>query len=296
MTSTPSNKTAEETEPNKDFHVVLLVMYSVLFVCGTISLSLMMHFIKSSSSSLTSIAILNLIFAHFVFLLTVPFRIYYFATNNWHLGENWCRMVSCMIHFHMYVSFILYVIILTSRLMTFYNKAACFASVQRMHALIISAVVWIVLVVMGICTTLLLYGQNTDRTNKNICFKFGKNIKEIKPINYIISIVIIVVTFVLTALQANVLRVLYKKHPQEWTSQQEFRAQLKSFIFALIMLCSIPYHAFRLYYLNNKTFEDFNEVFLSLTAFICLDMLTFLGRRTCNVYNLYGFLCTSIYI
>ncbi|XP_059183111.1 probable G-protein coupled receptor 141 [Centropristis striata] len=268
----------------EDYHTVLLVIFSVVLLCGTISLSLMMHIMKSSKTSITSIAVLNLIFAHFIFLLTVPFRIYYYTTHAWNLGFGFCKFVSGMIHIHMYMSFIFYVIILITRLMA----AEQIAHFQRIHALLVSAVVWIVVLVVVPCIMYYIYGNNahsqsSEIRNNAICFQFGNNIESAaKVFNYIISTLIIVVATVLTGLQANVLRILYRKHRQGCTSQQEFWAQLKSLCFALIMVvCFIPYHLFRLYYLENLELQSVNEVFLSLTTFNCLDMLTFLGRRTC---------------
>uniref|UniRef100_A0A3P8U9G5 G protein-coupled receptor 141 n=1 Tax=Amphiprion percula TaxID=161767 RepID=A0A3P8U9G5_AMPPE len=272
-----------------EYHIVLLVIYSVVLLCGTISLSLMMHIMKSTSISTTSIAVLNLIFAHFIFLLTVPFRIYYYAANHWSLSWGWCKMVSSMIHIHMYMSFVFYVIILITRLLTFYNKANRMVHFQRIHAFLLSAFVWIAVLFVVPCVIHFSYGQQPkgkDKSNNTDghCFQFGTSIETAIVSNYIASTLIIVVATTLTALQAKVLWVLYKKHRQGCTSQQDFGAQLKSMCFALIMVvCFIPYHLFRLYYLKNIHLQNVNEVFLSLTTFNCLDMLTFMGRRTCNI-------------
>uniref|UniRef100_UPI0037E7752B probable G-protein coupled receptor 141 n=1 Tax=Semicossyphus pulcher TaxID=241346 RepID=UPI0037E7752B len=287
MLTTTSLQSPEDPSSTDEYHFVLLSIYSVVLLSGTISLSLMVHIMKSSTTSITSIAVLNLIFAHFLFLVTVPFRIYYYATGVWNLGAGWCKVVSSMIHIHMYMSFIFYVIILITRLMAFYNRAQQVASFQKIHALIISAVVWIVVLIAVPLIICFSYGGNSDpsnnsSTNATQCFKFGDDIQSgAKVVNYIISMLIIVVATVLTALQANVLRVLYRKHSERCTSQQDFGAQLKSLCFALIMVvCFVPYHMFRLHYLEHLHLQSVNEVFLSLTTFNCLDMLTFLGRRT----------------
>ncbi|XP_040922139.1 probable G-protein coupled receptor 141 [Toxotes jaculatrix] len=279
--------TSKNEDKEENYSIILLAIYSVVLVTGIISLSLMMHILKSSSTSITSIAVLNLIFAHFIFLITVPFRIYYYATEHWHLGLGMCKMISGMIHIHMYMSFIFYVIILITRLMAFYRKDEQLASFQRIHALLFSAVVWIVVLVMVPCIIHFSYGKHNEKNNSTltdkVCFKFGSSIEDkAKVVNYIISTLIIVVATVLTVLQANVLWVLYRKHRQGCTSQQDFGAQLKSLCFALIMVvCFIPYHMFRFYYVEHPKLENINEVFLSLTTFNCLDMLTFLGRRSC---------------
>lgn len=268
------------------YWVALTAIYSVVLLTGTVSLTLMTHIMKSSSTSITSIAVLNLIFTHFIFLFTVPFRIYYYVGGSWGLGDWWCSMVSAMIHIHMYMSFLFYVVILIMRLVSFYHKSEKTDAFHRIHALLFCGGVWLVVLIAVPCVTTFYYNKNTNATSdRKTCFTFGSNIKDFKLINYIVSALIIVVSTVLTTLQANVLRVLYGKHREGCTSQQDFGVQLKSLGFALIMtVCFIPYHMFRFYYIQNCSsdgLENINEVFLSLTTFNCLDMLTFLGRRTC---------------
>lgn len=291
MTGHPDTSSNSTTDPQVKFHPALLGIYSVVFVSGLICFSLAVHVLKSSTTSITSIAVFNLVFTHFVFLLTVPFRIYYYSTHHWALDFIWCKVVSSMVHVHMYMSFIFYVIILVSRLCDFYHKTQRIPSIQRLHALLVSAGVWIVVLVTVPCVVAFSYGKKVEDNNSNNnetmtqCFAFAEDIQSAtKVLNYIISTVIIVTTAVLTTLQANVLLVLYKRDGEKCTLQQDFSAQMKSLCFALIMVASfIPYHIFRLYYLEHLMLENINEVLLSLTTFNCLDMLTFLGRRTCCV-------------
>lgn len=286
--SIPVNNTSEPFKSGPDYHIPLLVIYSVVLVCGTVSLSLMMHIMKSSAASATSITVFNLIFAHFIFLLTVPFRIYYYATKEWELGPDWCKMVSAMIHIHMYMSFLLYMIILITRLWPHYCKTRRIEPLGRMQALIGSVVMWVIVLILIPSIIFPFYGKNSSNenlhNNTKHCFDFAESMKSAKVLNYILSILVIVVSVLFTVLQANVLWVLYNKDRQGCTSQQDFGAQLKSLCFTLIMLvCFVPYHIFRLYYIEKPDLQSINEVFLSLTTFNCLDMLTFLGRRTLHL-------------
>ncbi|XP_054621909.1 probable G-protein coupled receptor 141 [Dunckerocampus dactyliophorus] len=287
LTVSPQNDSTVPPEHRQEHHMVLIVIYTLVLLIGTTSLSLTIFIMKSRTASTTSIAVLNLIFAHFVFLLTVPFRIYYHAAQHWSLGFGWCKVVSSMIHIHMYMSFSFYVVILITRLLPFYRKAELLASPPRIYALAASVVVWMLVFVFVTCIIYFSYGKaNDDSLDDSVrCFKFGKSIgSAAKVINYIISTLIITVAIVLTGLQANVLWLLYRKHHQRCTCQQDFGAQLKSLCFAIIMVvCFIPYHLFRLYYLEHLELQNLNEVLLSLTTFNCLDMLTLLGRRTCSL-------------
>nr|XP_013863888.1 PREDICTED: probable G-protein coupled receptor 141 [Austrofundulus limnaeus] len=272
-----------QQDKQKEYHTTLLVIYSVVLLCGTVSLSLMMHIMRHRAASSTSCAVYNLIFAHFIFLFTTPFRIYYYATQYWSMGLPWCKIVSAMIHVHMYMSFVLYVVILVTRLLPHYFKAARVVSFNRMHAFVGSGFVWVTVLVVAPCLIHFQYGKQYSPTNTTRCFNFGDNIKFARELNYFMSTSIIVVALVLTGLQANVLLVLYRRYQQRCTSEQDFGAQRKSLLFALIMVvCYVPYHIFRLYYIDHPDLESINEVFLSLTTFNCLDMLTFLSRRTCS--------------
>ncbi|XP_014893362.1 probable G-protein coupled receptor 141 [Poecilia latipinna] len=280
-TSMTTQNVTPTAAPSPDFHITLTVIYSVVLLCGTVSLSLMMHILKSSAASATSITVFNLIFAHFVFLLTVPFRIYYYVTNKWNLGPEWCKMVSAMIHIHMYMSFLLYMIILVTRLWPHYCRTRQVEPLGRMQALIGSVVMWVIVLILIPCIIFSFYGKSDQDKNSTHCFHFAESMTSAKELNYILSTLVIVVAVVLTALQANVLWTLYKRDRQGCRSQQDFGAQLKSLCFTLIMLiCFVPYHSFRLYYIRQPELEPINEVLLSLTTFNCLDMLTFLGRRT----------------
>lgn len=284
---TPSPYTTPRTQEQTDdseHHTTLLAIHSVVLLSGTVSLSLMMYMMKSSITSSTSIAVLNLILTHFIFLLTVPFRIYYHAAEHWILGSGWCRVTSAMIHIHMYMSFIFYVIILVSRLITFYCRSEHRVSFSRGDALLVSIVVWVLVFLVIPLVIYFYYGKmNSIPHNTTNCFDFGSHINSAgKVFNYIVSMVIIVASFALTALQANAVRILYRKHQQFSTFQQDFGAQLKSLCFAAIMMiCFVPYHVFRLIYLEHRDLQNVNEVFLSLTTFNCLDMLTFLGNTRC---------------
>lgn len=282
-----STAPVNDSKAIEQYHTVLLSIYSVVLVSGTVSLSLMMYKLKSNMISSTSIAVLNLIFAHFIFLFTIPFRMHYYANSDWSLGHGWCRVISGMIHVHMYMSFIFYVIMLSTRLVTFYCRSGQEMSFNRVHTLLISIVVWIVVLVVCPCVLFFWYGTTEGREKKphyKHCFEFGEYIQftNSKVFNYIISIVIIVVSSALTALQANATWVLYRKQQKSRASQQDFGAHLKSLCFAAIMMfCFVPYHIFRLKYLENIDLQHVNEVFLSLTTLNCLDMLTFLGNRQC---------------
>ncbi|XP_049605895.1 probable G-protein coupled receptor 141 [Syngnathus scovelli] len=285
LTTSSQNKSMVDEEGH---HTLLTIIYTMVLLIGATGLSVMILIMKSRTLSATSIGVLNLIFAHFLFLLTVPFRIYYHTAQRWTLGLGLCRLVSSMVHIHMYITFGIYVVILVTRLLVFYGKAEQCISLPKIYAQAVSVLVWLIVLVTCSCVIYFSYGQSIGDSraaeSNRRCFRFGNNIQSYKLINYIISMLFITVSIVLTGFQANVLLLLYRKHQERWTSQPDFGAQSKSLAFVIIMVvCFIPYHIFRLYYLEHVELQNLNEVFLSLTTFNCVDMLTLLGRRTCSL-------------
>ncbi|KAK6293029.1 hypothetical protein J4Q44_G00365300 [Coregonus suidteri] len=300
----PSNSTMSGSEPNNPLsslnRLTLVSIYSLVLVIGNIGLALMIHILQSNMRSVITIALLNLTLAHFLFLLTVPFRIYYYAAGYWGLGKMLCKVVSAMIHVHMYMAFVFYVVILVIRLLGFHSKKDRYEFYRKLHAFGASVAVWVVMFMVIPPILYFKYGtdvhENTtdNKTNKmaandSYCFQFGSHLEThvgAVVLNYIMSSVIIIVACVMTALQCHVMVLLNRKYGRDCLSHQEFSAQLKSLGFALVLLvCFVPYHVFRMYYLRNLQLQNTNEVFLSITALSCFDMLTFLGRGHCYTCN-----------
>ena len=287
MNSTNASASNTTGLPN-EYRYTLLSMYSVVLVVGICGIALTIDILKSSVRSVTTMAVLNLIVVHIVFLLTVPFRIYFYARGYWSLGPDFCKFISVMIHAHMYIAFIFYVIILVVRFITFFSKRDRLEYYRRLHAVIASLTVWAV--ILGLMpVTVIKYG--TDKTDiSNQCFVFGDALRStgVAVINYLICAVLLVVTFVFLAIQLWILGMIYKKHGKTALNHQEFWAQVKSLCFVMVILiCFAPYHAFRIYYVasfslkpdESSLLQLKNEIFLAVTAFSSSDMLIFISRK-----------------
>lgn len=267
--------------PNR---ISLICIYIVVFVIGTFGVALMINVLKSNLRSVTTVAVLNLILAHVIFLPTIPFRIYYYWKGSWDLSVEVCKMASSMIHIHMYLSFIIYVVMLTLRFCMFYKQTESPEFHRKLHSLGASAAVWAVVFIAGPLLMFFSYGKKNDNKSSNTCFNFGSRIEEpaVRAMNYIISTVFITVPIALCAVQAHILLTITRHYGTSSTKQQEFWAQMKSLNFVLIMLvCFVPYHIFRMHYLAHPDIESVNEIFLAITGLSCIDLLT-LGRGACH--------------
>ncbi len=289
------NNTANQTGLPEDFRIALLVLYIFILLAGTLNVVLMSCMLQSQRRlSFTKVSVINLIAVHSVFLLTLPFRIYYYASDkDWILGMCFCKIVSFMIHAHMYLAFIFYVFLLIVRYVEHCNQRHKLEFHRILHATIASATVWLIICGSMFPVTIANYGKMQNDSTQ--CFHFGQALVEpsVKIFNYVICTLVILVWSVLTFLQVYFLLYVSKTFGKATCQRQEFWAQLKNVVFLSIMFfCFVPYQGFRIYYVSEygKTGEihHINEVFLAVTAFSCFDMIAFAGRDVCKLINSRG--------
>ncbi|XP_032740801.1 probable G-protein coupled receptor 141 [Rattus rattus] len=265
---------------------ILTTAYSVVLFGGTVGTVMMSHMIfKRNSQSAIATIIINIIVLHSLLLISLPFRLSYYLSAVWKLGSFTCRMVSGVIYAHMYLTFVFYVAIVTLRLLIYFKKLQM-QQLQKFHAVALSIIIWMVGSFIFLPIFFLQYGTDPSYTEQQRCFEFHRslNCKNIIIINYSIIVIMMTTVLVLFLIQLAVIVRLIKAYwPCMW-AHQEYRAQIKSFFFLLvIVVCFIPHHVFRVYFIQNYPEQEnsklilYNEICVALTAFCCLDMLCFVG-------------------
>ncbi|XP_035269677.1 probable G-protein coupled receptor 141 isoform X1 [Anguilla anguilla] len=274
------NNTMQHNPLSIGFRASLLVIYTVTLFGGTLGIVFMVRFLRRSKNklSITTTSIINLVMAHGLFLLTVPFRIDYYAANTWRYTFEFCKLVSIAIHTHLYISFFFYVAILAVRLLPCLPTRDFY---RPLTAFVASAAVWIVFTITIFPPLWLHYGKR-GKYNESQCFQFHVEIKgeRVKWLNISIATMVILISAVIITIQMLFLARVVRSNPGNLFSQQEFRAQLKNLTFlTFLVVCFLPYHAFRIYYVLHVDGKNsgHNEIYLSLTTLCCLDLLTFLA-------------------
>ncbi|NWI71630.1 GP141 protein, partial [Todus mexicanus] len=261
---------------------VLITAYSVALAGGGIgAVTMSFVLVKMNTLSVTTTAIINLVVVHSLLLFTVPFRLHYYIKRTWIFKMSFCKMVSAMVHIHMYLTFLFYVITLVIRWLIFFQWKDKVEFYRKLHAIAASAAVWVFVMVFVVPVLYFEYGRSGSY-NDTTCFKFHEELQQesVKALNYTIIVAVACITCVLLGLQIFILVKVARKLSTSLWSHQEFWAQVKNLIFiCVIIICFLPYHLFRAYYIQHvsdiEPLESYNEVFLSLTALSCLDLLSF---------------------
>ncbi|XP_007535585.1 probable G-protein coupled receptor 141 [Erinaceus europaeus] len=285
----------------------LTSLYCVVLIGGLAGvISILFLLVNMNTRSVTTTAVINLVVVHSVFLLTVPFRLFYLIKQTWKFGMPFCKFVSAMVHIHMYLTFLFYIIILVIRYLIFFKHKDKVEFYRKLHAVAASASIWLLVIVIVVPLIASHYG-NYGKYDEEHCFKFQKELLNIyvRVINYLIVISVIAIAVALLAFQSFIILLMVRKLRHSFLSHQEFWAQLKNLLFiGVILICFLPYQFFRIYYLytvvHSEDCDDnitlYNEIFLSVTAISCFDLLLFvLGgshwfkQKTIDLWNC--FLC-----
>ncbi|NXG07333.1 GP141 protein, partial [Sakesphorus luctuosus] len=257
---------------------VLIVLYIINLVGGTLGVTLMSHqLFQRRSQSVMTIIIISLLVLHTFMLLSIPFRLSYYILHEWKFGRFACRLASAIIYLHMYITFMFYMAIIIIRLFPLEFRK-CYTTAWVGAVWLVGALV---------ITPVLLSYYGTSRTySSSECFQFNTEIQEPHMViaNYCLIGILVAVFAVLTVIQMTVICRLAVKYWPDINSHLEFRAQAKSFFFILVTLvCFMPHNVFRVYYIQNYHFDKdnkllpYNEIFLALTTMCCLDMLCFIA-------------------
>lgn len=261
-------------------------LYSVVLVGGLVGIfSILFLLVKMNTRSVTTTAVVNLVVVHSVFLLTVPFRLSYLVSRTWTFGLPFCKFVSAMLHVHMYLTFLFYMVILVIRYLIFFKRKDKVEFYRKLHAVAASTGLWLLVVVIMVPLIASQYGKYAEYDRQN-CFNFHKELAHpyVQVVNYLIVSFVIAVTMVLLVFQTFIIMSMVRKLRHSLLSHQEFWAQLKNLFFiGIIVVCFLPYQLFRIYYLYtlahskdcNYTANFYNEIFLSVTAISCFDLLLF---------------------
>ncbi|XP_023400034.1 probable G-protein coupled receptor 141 [Loxodonta africana] len=261
-------------------------LYCIVFIGGLVGVvSILFLLVKMNTRSVTTTAVVNLVVVHSVFLLTVPFRLIYLIKRTWIFGLPFCKFVSSMLHIHMYLTFLFYVVILVIRYLIFFKRKDKVEFYRKLHAVAASTGMWLLVIVIVVPWVVSQYGTK-EKYDEEHCFTFHKELarKHVQVINYMIIIIVIAIAVILLAFQVFIIMSMVRKIRHSLLCHQEFWAQLKNLFFiGVIVICFLPYQFFRIYYLQVVVRSEscdtngvfYNEIFLSVTAISCFDLLLF---------------------
>ncbi|KAJ8393853.1 hypothetical protein AAFF_G00055820 [Aldrovandia affinis] len=225
----------------------LPVMYGVICAVGLVgnAISIVIYVAKMRPWKSNSIIMLNLALTDLLYVLTLPFLVYYYAHgDSWTAGEFMCRFVRFGFHFNQYGSILFLTCFSVFRYVVVVHPLRA-AQVRRQRWGVAAC-----LAVWAVCaaaiTPMLTMITTKEKANKTYCLDFASNAPEVvwwygwllTALGYLVPLAVVFLC------SFRIVRELTKKpHAQSRICARVRR--LTVLILVVFLVCFTPYHVLR---------------------------------------------------
>uniref|UniRef100_A0A3B5MJY9 Probable G-protein coupled receptor 34 n=1 Tax=Xiphophorus couchianus TaxID=32473 RepID=A0A3B5MJY9_9TELE len=280
--------TSEEVD-DKMLQTPLAVLYSIIFILGLTGnlVALWVFFFVHSKKNSLRIFLMNLAFADLLLVVCLPFRIqYHLQQNEWELGHTMCKLVGYLFYMNMYVSITLLGLISIDRYLKIYGSARTRHNLSSPRwSIIVCAIIWAVALVFMIPFVLEIRRGYT----LVLCFASKVSAGDLHINIFVLVVFWLVFVSLVLSYGKIALKLLRRsqQRPDLPTAPHYSRVARKSFfVLFLFVICFVPYHVFRVFYIKTQITKEtlemrnladkFNEISLVFSALnSCLDPVMF---------------------
>ncbi|XP_066493592.1 lysophosphatidic acid receptor 6 [Tiliqua scincoides] len=151
-------------------------MFSMVFVLGLMSncVAIYIFICTLKERNETTTYMLNLAISDLLFVFTLPFRIYYFASKDWPFGDILCKISVTLFYINMYGSIFFLTSISIDRFLAIVYPFRSKSIRTKRNARIVCIAVWLIVMAGSIPASLfqsINTHNNTDGTMHNTCFE-----------------------------------------------------------------------------------------------------------------------------
>lgn len=253
------NATPYRCKFNEDFKYILLpACYGVVFVVGVVlnitALYAIIFRIKRRSPN--TIYMINLTVCDTLYILTLPFLVYYYADrNDWPFSEAFCKLIRFLFYANLYGSILFLTCISVHRFLGICHTVRSMRWIDARRARSISLIVWAVVLLVQVPV---LY---FSRTNEQVCYDTTS--KDLFEYFLIYSSAVTVFLFTIPfgiVLICNGLMVRTLLRPSAIGGATSHRSKQKSvrmivIVLLVFILCFLPFHLTRTIYYFFRYFD-----------------------------------------
>lgn len=226
----------------------LPIMYSVIFAVGFVgnTVSIVIYVAKMRPWKSTSIITLNLAFAELLYVLSMPFLVYYYANgDSWTMGEFMCRFVRFGFHVNLYGSILFLACLAVFRYVAVAHPLRLGQMQRKRWGIAASALVWVVSCaeIAPILTAIAV----VEKANRTHCLDLASHDPDdqwwhvwlLTVLGYVAPLVVVFACY------SRVARALAEGTSGCRPGRTRAR-RLVALILALFVVCFAPYHVLRL--------------------------------------------------
>ncbi|KAL2096487.1 hypothetical protein ACEWY4_008635 [Coilia grayii] len=252
---------------HEDFKYILLpVSYSVVFVVGLILniVTLYVILVQRHNWKPSSVYMFNLTICDTLYILTLPFLIYYYADeNDWPFGEPLCKLIRFLFYTNLYGSILFLCCISLHRFLGICYPMHSLRWASTGRARLVSAGVWVVVVLFQ---APVLYFSRTrkagperdttcyDTTSEDLFDSFMVYSTAVSVLLFAMPFMVLMVCYGLMV--RKLLETPYMAAEAASARSRQKSVKMIIIVLAVFMLCFLPFHLTRSLYYSFRYLDE----------------------------------------
>lgn len=285
------------TIDNMSIRVPLAIFYSLFFVFGLVGniFALWVFLFLHSNRNSVRVFLINCAIADLVLLACLPFRVFYHANGDkWVLGSVTCNLVGNVFYMNMYMSIVLLGFISLDRYLRLSGKGRSQRGMRlrllgrrQLWSWVACGILWTFFL------TMMLINISTpgDKNFNGKCFHYRLKMNWKAYLNYLLVLLFWLIFIIIVVSYAKIASLLFhvSKNKPDFPNANKYQQTAKKSFFVLFvfMICFVPYHTFRPFYIFTQLgyfkscaqlqmVDHTNEIMLLISVMnSCLDPVMF---------------------
>ncbi|KAG9332981.1 hypothetical protein JZ751_013936 [Albula glossodonta] len=260
MMANITDNNATNCTKNDDFKYTLYSsVFSLVFVVGLLTNMAAIYIFVCSLKlrNETTTYMMNLVVSDLLFVLTLPFRIFYFINRDWPFGSTLCKLSVSLFYTNMYGSILFLTCISVDRFLAIVYPLRSVTIRTKRNAKLACLGIWALVLSGSLPTGFLLETTSLKNSNSstgpNYCFEnFSKNqwkSELSKAVVFIETVGFLIPLLLNVACSIMVLRTL--RHPQALSRGGNLKTKILRMIVVHLLIfcfCFIPYNVNLVFY------------------------------------------------
>uniref|UniRef100_A0A3P8ZEQ0 G-protein coupled receptors family 1 profile domain-containing protein n=1 Tax=Esox lucius TaxID=8010 RepID=A0A3P8ZEQ0_ESOLU len=149
------------------FLVFLPVMYGIIFAVGLLGnlTSIIIYVVRLRPWKINSVIMVNLALADLQYVLSLPFLVHYYITEDWSFSDAMCRAVRFGFHFNLYCSILFLACLSVCRYVVVVHPLRAVQMQRKRWAVVVCLAVWLIALLE---VTPMVFMLTVEKTANNI--------------------------------------------------------------------------------------------------------------------------------
>lgn len=239
-------------------NVYLPVTYGIIFVVGLLGnlTSISIYLMKLRPWKSSSIIMVNLAVTDLLYVLSLPFLIYYYSTRDiWELGDFMCRFVRFSFHFHLYGGILFLTCFAVFRYVVVIKPLLAARVQERIWGITACAAVWLIAAAeIAPMLGMISLHEEEDQTR---CLDFASTIPVdvvrwyswlLAVLGFLLPLVVVYMCYISVVKQL-------AKGPNTKSPSRIRARRVTMLILVVFVLCFMPYHILRVLRIEARKME-----------------------------------------